>query len=354
MALSNANNGQLAPRTIAEAAWTRLYDSFPLNLVSRATGPRGFIQPASTNAADGTIQYLSEAAAQATESTFQPTINQKSDDLETYRASVRVSNELLADSRVLEFIGARLAGQIIERVARDTVVAIATALKEASRFSEYDQFDVGEVSVTAAKIEDHTGFKALSNLSNTYRSRACWVFSATGFQNWGTQEGRINLVTLGVRQEDGAYRRVIGEPMPTAESLISGGGGGGGGAGAGPGGGGIGNPGGGPEGQASSGVTLESRAKLVSKSPTTEQWHTAYLGCPVYTSTGLSATNNGLAGVWMLVADMSAYLHFDQPLSVRLDTESRIANNQTVIHAAYRAGGAFMEPTAGWAIVSPA
>ena len=231
MALSNSNNGQLAPRTIAEAAWTRLYDSFPLNLVSRATGPRGFIQPASTNAADGTIQYLSEATAQGAESTFQPTINQKSDDLETYRASVLVSNQLLADSRVLEFIGARLAGQIIERVARDTVLAIATALKDASRFSEYNHFDVGAVGVTGtAKIEDHTGFKALSNLSNTYRSRACWVFSQTGLQNWGTQEGRINLVTLGVRQEDGAYRRVIGEPM-SSESLLAGGGGGGGGGG---------------------------------------------------------------------------------------------------------------------------
>ena len=114
-----------------------------------------------------------------------------------------------------------------------------------------------------------------------------------------------------------------------------------------------GNLGGGAE-QAGSGLTLESRAKLVSKTPTTDQWHTAYLGCPVYTSTGLSATHNELDGVWMLVADMSAYLHFDQPLSVRLDTESRIAQNQTVIHAAYRAGGAFMEPTAGWAIVSPA
>jgi hypothetical protein len=67
----------------------------------------------------------------------------------------------------------------------------------------------------------------------------------------------------------------------------------------------------------------------------------------------MAAVHNEANGAWAMLVDLTAWLHFDQPLTVKLDSESLMSNNQTVIHAAYRAAGSFMEATAGWALVSP-
>lgn len=363
MALSNSANTQLAQNAIAELAWIRLYDSFPMSMVSRASGPKGMIHPAATTASTGTIASVNEAAAQASEGTFQPTVQSLSSDLVTYRASVTMSNELVGDSQVFKFIADRLAGQIIEKVGATIVTGIREALEAASRYTEADHFDIGEVGLTgAAKIEDHSGFKCWSNLSNIYRSRAAWVFSQSGVQNWGTQEGRSALVTLGIRQEDYRYGRGIGtgsgfggkgaaQPWNPASVYVPGNGGGGGG---GPGdGGGVEEGGGAPELLSASNALERRSASLITSTPTTDTYHTAYLGCPVYTSAGMAATHNAAGDAWAMLVDLSAWLHFDQPLTVRLDTESKLEKNLTVVHAAYRAAGKFMEPTAGWALVSP-
>ena len=367
MALSNSGNGQLAPRAIAEMAWLRLYDTFPMAHVSRATGPRGMIYPYATTATTGTIATAAEAATTST-SAFDPTFDLKSSDLATYRARITVSNELLADSAVYPFIAQRLAGQIAETVAAKIVTDIRSALVTGSRYTEADHFDIGKIGTGATSgISDHSGFKCWSNLSNIYRQRACWIFSPSGAENWGTQEGRNTLTTLGVRQEDYLYRRLIGETTTPSAALSNALGQHSGAAAAGeittPGQGGVpawavGAPiegeGGGGEQELSSSTKLEKRSMLTAASPTNDEWHTAYLGCPIYTSTGMAAVSNDAGNAWAMLVDLSAWLHFDQPLTVKLDSESLISNNQTVIHAAYRAAGSFMESTAGWALVSPA
>jgi hypothetical protein len=358
MALSNAVNTELAQKAIADLAWIRLYDSFPLSMVSKASGPTGMIHPAATTASTGTIASVAEAAAQAAEGTFQPTIQSLTSNLATYRASVTMSSELVADSQVYAFVADRLAGQIIEKVGATIVQSIRESLEAGSRYTEADHFDVGEVGLSAAsKILDHSGFKCWSKLSNVYRSRAAWVFSESGVQNWGTQEGRQSLVTLGIRQEDYKYGRGIGTGSggggaggkawtPSSPYVAQGGGGGGGGPG-------PGEQEGGEINYSAQGNLERRSAALVTMTPTTDTYHTAYLGCPVYTSTGMAAAHNGEADAWAMLVDLSAWLHFDQPLTVRLDTESKLEKNLTVVHAAYRAAGKFMEPTAGWALVSP-
>jgi len=366
MALSNSGNTQLAPRAIAEMAWLRLYDTFPMSYISRATGPRGMIYPYATSATTGTIATAAEAATTST-SAFDPTFGLKSSDLATYRARITVSNELLADSAVYPFIAQRLAGQIAETVAAKIVTDIRTALVTASRYTEADHFDIGKIGTgNTSGISDHSGFKCWANLSNTYRQRACWIFSPSGAENWGTQEGRNTLSTLGVRQEDYLYRRLIGETNTPSAALSNAIGQFSGAYDSGeitsPGEGGtpdwaVGAPaeegGGAGEMELSSPVKLEKRSMLTAASPTNDQWHTAYLGCPIHTSTGMAAVHNEEGGAWAMLVDLTAWLHFDQPLTVKLDSESLMSNNQTVIHAAYRAAGSFMESTAGWALVSP-
>ena len=350
MALSNNANqtgSLLAPRAIAEQVWTRLYDTFPMSLVSRGTGPRGFQVATTAAPTNGTIDIpASEGLAFGTN--FDPTFEQVAFDMTTYRSKVVISNELAADSRVVEFMTTRLAGQLAEAVGQGIIQTIAATLQGESRYTEADHFDVGEVGATSGnpKILNHSGFRCLSNLSNIHRSRACWVFSPDGFRNYGTQEGRGNLVTLGIRQEDYIYGRLIGEGSATANEVVvplqGGGGGGGGGKG------GIEG-----EGELAKNLGLQLRSRLVGRSPTSDSWHTAYLGCPIYTSTGLADTHNASDGVWAMLVDLSQFMLFDQPLSVHVDTESLIANNQTVVHAMYRNTGELLDPTAGWGLVSP-
>ena len=359
MALSNASNGQLAPVAIAESAWLRLCDSFPLNLVSHATGPRGFKYARPTTASTGSVAAVNEAATQASENTFQPTIGEVDVSLATYRAAVTISNELLADSEVQSFIADRLVCQIVEAVGPVIITAVRQALFSASRFTTAAHWDIGAIGIGGtAKIHDHSGHACLSNVSNVYRERACWVFSPDGWRNWGTQE-RNGLATLGVRREPRRRGRLIGEarPLTGAQPGVAGyqgmqmeppsgpavGGGGGGG--------GFNAPGGGfLEGELEhSRVPLEARTRLIGTTHEHPSWQTAYLGAPVYTSTGMANTDTA-GQLWGMFVDLTAYLLFDQPLMVRLDTESKLDKNQTVVHAAYRAVGAFMEPTAGWGL----
>ena len=361
MALSNASNTQLAPVAIAESAWSRLCDAFPLNLVSHATGPKGFKYARPTTASTGTIATVNEAAVQASETTFQPTIGEVEQSLATYRAAVTISNELLGDSMVYEFIADRLSCQIIEAVGKVIIGQVSAALSAASRVTATDHWDIGAIGTGGtAKIHDHSGHYCLSNVSNAYRERGCWVFSPDAWRNWGTQE-RNGLVTLGVRREPRKRGRLIGEVRPltgaTSQQQF--------------------NPlqgDGGSEGESLPGETLppggggprqgggNSQHKVLAtrsirlEGSTVEhpQWQTAYLGAPVYTSDGLDVTNNANTAIWGMFVDLTAYLLFDQPLTVALDTESKLSKNQTVVHAAYRAVGAFMEPTAGWGLASPA
>ena len=346
MAISNSTN--LAAAAIAENAWVRLYDSFPLKWVTRSTGARGFVQPKFTTTATGTTITIAEGEALGSAEAFSPTTAELTGTLASYRSQVTISNELLNDSSVQNVIAQRLSGQIIETVGAAICTEIAAALVLASRFTDQDFFDIGAVALSGTDLNNHSAFHCLSNLGNQYRERAVWVFSPSGFRNFGTQEGRFTITPIGY--DDVKWQSQATTFASSPLNRIGGQEGGASGAGGGDGGGGFFE--GAPEGHSSK-AKLELRAdKLQTVMPAQTVIHSAYLSCPIFTSTGLAATNNLTNKAWMMLIDLSSYLLFDQPLSVTLDTESKIANNQTVVHAVYRAAGTLLEPSAGWAIDS--
>lgn len=362
MALQVGSN--LSAETIANEASIRLYDSFPFASVTHAIGTRDFVQPVFNNAATGTIAVVAESAAQPTESTYQPTLIQKTGTLETYRASVLVSNELMADSAILKAIAQRLSGQIVEKAGSVVISNIAASLVSASRFDLADAFpaagDMNSVTPT------HTGFACMSNLSNIYRDRATWVFSKTGYRSWGDMEGRASLVTLPFPlRRFGSLGKVNGGGGGLkSKSSIGEGGFISGNDGLGIPSAGFGSSAefllGGYEPNDLEGPPLgfsydprtsfrNARNPLEYNMTDQQDWTTAWLGSPVNTSDGLGVMS-AVNAVWMMLVDLGAYLHFHQPLTITLDTESKASNNQTVIHAAYRCSGSLLEPTAGYAI----
>ena len=380
MPISTTSN--LAAETIANEASIRLYESFPFNSVSHAQGTRTFVQPIFTTANTGSIAVVAENAAQASESTFQPTLLQKTGTLETYRASVLVSNELLTDSAIFTAIAQRLSGQISEKAGNVVVANIAASLVSNGRFTLADAFPTLADMSSDAPV--HVGFDCMSNLSNIYRDRASWVFSKTGYRSYGDMEGRASLITLPISDRsyagrgagfnaggatagggkqgggtaNGGFFEAGGSSVPwvgaqisnNTQSLIgsapaAGGGGGGGG------GGGFIPPAGGVLEESNDPRTSfrNGRNPLVFQMQDQYDWLTAWLGSPIHTSDGLGNMATADA-VWMMLVDFGAYLHFSQPLTISLDTESKASNNQTVIHASYRCSGSLLEPTAGYAI----
>lgn len=360
MALQVGSN--LSAETIANEASIRLYDSFPFSSVTHAVGTRNFVQPVFNSVATGTIAVVAESAAQPTENTYQPTLIQKTGTLETYRASVLVSNELMADSAILKAIAQRLSGQIAEKAGSIVISNIAASLVSANRFDVADEFQAaGDMSSTTPT---HAGFACMSNLSNIYRDRATWVFSKTGYRSWGDMEGRASLVTLPISNrkigslgkggsgggkgkpatsESGLFAPNDGQGTPAAgfganaEFLL-----------------------GGYEPNDLEGPPLQlsydprtsfrnARNPLEYNMTEQHDWTTAWLGSPVNISEGLGVMS-AVNAVWMMLVDLGAYLHFHQPLTITLDTESKASNNQTVIHASYRCSGSLLEPTAGYAI----
>lgn len=319
MALANAVN--LAGKRVAEEAWMRLYDSFPVSCVSKATGEFGFEQAGFTTASTGAVVTQAEAAAQAAAGTYQPTSNLTTGTLVTYRSSVEVTNELLQDSSVQKVIAARLSGQIIEQVASVIVNDICTALNTASRFNDQPYWIKGD----GDGVTEHSGALCFANLNNEYRKKATWIFSKEGALNWIGNEGNVTLTGNG---------QVKGSPYQATNNFAGGGEG--------------------LVGILSSKLNLEQRDRMPLKVDGGENNHAQnlYLNCPWNTApdaTLFGALNTSTL-YWCVLADLSSYLLFHQPLQVMIDSESKIANNISVVHASYRAIGKFLEPTAGWGL----
>ena len=66
MGISNTASTALISRAIAESAWVRLYNSFPLSLVTRATGGTGFVMPTFTNLTNSGTAITTESGVVST------------------------------------------------------------------------------------------------------------------------------------------------------------------------------------------------------------------------------------------------------------------------------------------------
>lgn len=366
-------NSALGAKTIAELAAIRLYDSFPLNLVSHAEGSRAFKMPFIAAETTGTVAVVAENAAQGSIDTFRPVIGLVEKTLETYRANVTISNELIYDSAVLKMIADRLSGQILEVVCDKIISNICTKLIANSRYSLQDNFS--NPSTMDAGTPVHSGFTCMANVQNMVRDRAVWVFGKLGYQSFGDMEGRASLVTLPIqrratgqsmfsqnggahgsgygagKQMGGTYvdasgvTNTIGSGSTSntsTQSLLLGGGGGG-------------EVGGGiieiPPPPRSKNLNMELRdsnpLQIVSNDPF--ELTTAWLGKPVYTSDGMGNMST-INAMWMMLVDLSSYLHFSQPLQITLDTESLAENNRTVIQCSYRCAGDLMDAHSGYGL----
>ena len=377
-------NSNLGAKTIAELAAIRLYDSFPLNLVSHAQGTRAFKMPFIAAETTGTVAVVAENAAQGSIDTFRPVIGLVEKTLETYRANVTISNELVYDSSVLKLIADRLSGQILEVVGKKIITDIRTKLVAGSRYTLQDNFS--NPANMDADTPIHSGFTCMANLQNMVRDRAVWVFGKLGYQSFGDMEGRASLVTLPIQrrttgqsmfsQSGGAHGGGYGAGKSmggiyvdasgavstigsgstsntSTQQLLSGAGAGageGGGGGGGGGGGNVGNPSGIVQ-EESKNLNLEKRGsnplEIVSHDPF--ELTTAWLGKPVYTSDGMGTMSTTNA-MWMMLVDLSCYLHFSQPLQITLDTESLAENNRTVIQCSYRCAGDLMDAHSGYGL----
>lgn len=354
----------LGAKTIAELAAVRLYDSFPLNLVSHATGARAFKMPFIAAETTGTVAVVAENAAQASIDTFRPVIGLVEKTLETYRANVTISNELIYDSSVLKLIADRLSGQILEVVGDKIITDIRTKLVASSRFTLADTFS--DPAAMDAGTPIHSGFTCMANLQNVVRDRAVWVFGKLGYQSFGEMEGRASLVTLPIQrkvgtggmfaQSGGAHGGGYGagksmgggiistggtaSPFPTTtqtELLLGGGGGGGG------------NKGGVQENMANLGFETRDSNPLQIVENAPYELTTAWLGKPVYLSEGMGVMST-VNAMWLMLVDLSSYLHFSQPLQITLDTESLAENNRTVIQCSYRCAGDLMDAHSGYGL----
>ena len=344
-----------------------MYESFPLNLVSHATGTRAFKMPFVAAATTGTVAVVAENAAQGSMDTYKPTIAMMTKTLDTYRANVTVTNELLEDSAVLDLIARRLSGQISDVVGNTIISTITANLIAASRFTLADSFSVPANMSDTTPI--HSGFTCMANLSNIVRDRSAWVFGKLGYQSFGDMEGRASLVTLPIQNKVGAGGMFsnggggggygggksmsngilsAGTANPTVantqtELLLGGDGGGGGGGG------------GGmieiPPTPRSKNINMELRDSNPLQIQAVEPFEltTAWLGKPVYTSGGMGVMSTASA-MWMMLVDLSAYLHFSQPLQITLDTESLAENNRTVIQCSYRCAGDLMDSNSGYGL----
>lgn len=345
-------NSALGAKTIAELAAVRLYESFPMNLVSHATGTRAFKMPFVAAATTGTVAVVAENAAQASIDTYKPTIAMMTKTLDTYRANVTVTNELLEDSAVLDLIARRLSGQISEVVGNTIISTITANLIAASRFSSQDEFS--NPTNMDPTFPVHSGFTCMANLSNIVRDRSTWVFGKLGYQSFGDMEGRASLVTLPIERKisaGGMFSNgggnfssgggVSAGQFATQEPqayLLGGGNQGGGGE----------EP---PPFELSKNLNLQTRNSNPLQIQAVEPFEltTAWLGKPVYTSSGMGVMSTASA-MWMMLVDLSAYLHFSQPLQITLDTESLAENNRTVIQCSYRCAGDLMDSNSGYGL----
>jgi len=353
-------SSDLGAKTIAELAAVRLYESFPLNLVSHAEGSRAFKMPYVAAATTGTVAVVAENAAQASMDTYKPTIALMAKTLETYRANVTVTNELLNDSAVLDLIARRLSGQIIEVVCDKIISTITANLISASRFSLYDTFTNPTDMSETAPI--HSGFTCMANVSNVVRDRSAWVFGKLGYQSFGDMEGRASLVTLPIQRKTGAGGMFTNSGSTFSTAKVTSGFGLSGGINTADVNGAmtsqqllLGNNGGhgesGLAGELSKNLNLETRDSNPLEIQTNEPFEltTAWLGKPVYTSGGMGVMSS-INAMWMMLVDLSAYLHFSQPLQITLDTESLAENNRTVIQCSYRCTGELMDSNSGYGI----
>lgn len=218
----------------------------------------------------------------------------------TYRSMQIVSNELLADSTAMEVVADQMAGAISEKVQGDLLAAIAASVL--STRHSYNDTTNGAASFDLL-------FRMVSNIASAS----------------GGIPANTNVFTCEQRQ-----RLLFASHPFHLQAFVN--------------------------------QTHGSAAnKVIVQAALADSEHhgiaTPILGLPWYTDNGMNFATSGQATTDapdILIFDPMQVVLAEKEMVVTLDTQSRMASNQSIIYTTYRAAGALMHPraAAGYSLYS--
>ena len=218
----------------------------------------------------------------------------------TYRSMQIVSNELLADSTAMEVVADQMAGAISEKVQGDLLAAIAASVLS-TRHSYND--------TTAGAASFDLLFRLVSNIATAS----------------GGIPANTNVFTCEQRQ-----RLVFASHPFHLQAFVNQ-----------------------QHGSAAN--------KVIVQAALADSEHhgvaTPILGLPWFTDSGMNFATSGQATTDapdILIFDPMQVVLAEKEMVVTLDTQSRMASNQSIIYTTYRAAGALMHPraAAGYSLYS--
>jgi hypothetical protein len=247
---------------------------------------------------------VAEAAARssltsATFGLFNPTF-------QTFRTLQTVSNELLADAKVMEILGYQFAMNLAEQTQAYLLGIIGASVVGTTR--HHFNPNGGSVGTT----DGVPTFKVLSALVNGTPSSANWATST---------RGGIAVDTAMFTATERQMLVMASHPSSLANFLFD----------------------------TNSGATASNAHVIISNDPEHPGCMNPIMGIPWYTDASLPVPSAVAASVSstphiLIFNPAQVMLAVKSEVVVTLDTESAIDSNQTVVHATYRAAGAMMNP----------
>lgn len=260
--------------TFSNAVYAKAFDNYLLSRVTRMPAASAFNL---RRFIAHEIGEIADEGAALTETQITGEVQRKV--LATHRAQQIVSSELLADSDAMQVVGNLLALELAEKVSVACADAIEQDLYNAATSTYRDNVCTGLVTNGAPTIA------AMSAIGFGVGSTLNGLAAGARF----TQGQRANLVYL----MDGTTMREWGATTQT------------------------GNYGG---------------------HHAFEDGMLTFMGIPICTTVGLAGNADTSIGLLHVACvDVSQIILAEQPMVIAVDTESRAANNQVLITAAYRA-----------------
>ena len=271
---SGVDGDLLVCETWAKAIGTKAFDTALLSQVIMVPAASAFLQTEATTIDDGDTYEETE-----TSSPDQYVFEQTRVVLQTYRTSQSISNELIADSTVAEFVQGVMASALAEKL--NTAIATAISLKVGATDRHHREITTGGTPTQPILQQIIFGFPASSggfttgsNFTNAQRARMLIL-------SHGTTLGAFFLNSLNTATNNVPF-----------------------------------------------GFSSNQRGEVLYTS-----------GIPWLTVSGMiaNATNGTVLQPHILMVDASAVTLAHQSLVVSIDTESQAAENVSVFHASIRA-----------------
>jgi len=290
----------------------RMYETWLLSKVAKVDAGSA-IRPVSASSMLARIPYsiaedvpaaVAEAAARssltsATFGLFNPTF-------QTFRTLQTVSNELLADAKVMEILGYQFAMNLAEQTQAYLLGIIGASV----------------VGTTRHHFNPNGGSVGTTDGIPTFKVLSALVSGTPSATNWATStRGGIAVDTAMFTATERQMLVMTSHPSSLANFLFD----------------------------TNSGATASNAHVIISNDPEHPGCMNPIMGIPWYTDASLPVPSAVPATVSstphiLIFNPAQVMLAVKSEVVVTLDTESAIDSNQTVVHATYRAAGAMMNP----------